>query len=200
MLPNDVAMMAGADGGMAAGRRVRRRARWLRPRMRAVWRTMSDFLSEYWLQYVAFEIPDATEELFFALCKANSRLQLLCYERNGAYEIGDLKEPVFVWSHVLREFPFVAVACRYGFVDEICDDSLAAIVIHFYLEVRNRRKTRDIEEFRNAGFERGWISRCSPVDRGRRAIQCRNETHCRQSEDCRTRQRRCSKSYFCSCL
>ena len=33
MLPNDVAMMAEADGGMAAGRRVRRR---LRPRRRAV--------------------------------------------------------------------------------------------------------------------------------------------------------------------
>ena len=33
MLPNDVAIMAFADGGMAAGRRVRRR---LRPRRRAV--------------------------------------------------------------------------------------------------------------------------------------------------------------------
>ena len=148
-----VAMAGGYDGGMAAGRRVRRRGRRLRPHLWAVLRTMSVLLSKYWLQYVALKIPDAAEELFFALCEPNSRLQLLCHERNGAHEIGDLKEPVFVWSYVLREFPFVAVACRHGFVDEICDDSLAAIVIHFYLEVRNRRKTRDIEEFRNAGFE-----------------------------------------------
>ena len=36
MLPNDAAMMAGIDGGMAAGRRVRRRGSRLRPRPRAV--------------------------------------------------------------------------------------------------------------------------------------------------------------------
>ena len=116
-----------------------------RPRRRAVDRAMSDFLSEYWLQYIAFEIPDTTEELFFALCEANSRLQLLCCERNGTHEISDLKEPVFVWSYILRELPFVAVSCRHGFVDEICDDSLATIVIHFNLEVSNRREPRLIE-------------------------------------------------------
>ena len=93
-------------------------ARWLsRPCRRAVDRAMSDFLSEYWLQYIAFEIPDATEEFFFALCEANSRLQLLRYERNETHEISDLKEPVFVWSYILRELPFVAVLCRHGFVD-----------------------------------------------------------------------------------
>lgn len=108
-------------------------------------RAMSDFLSEYWLQYIAFEIPGATEEFFFALCEANSRLQLLRYERNETHEISDLKEPVFVWSYILRELPFVAVLCRHGFVDEICDDSLATIVIHFNLEVSNRREPRLIE-------------------------------------------------------
>jgi hypothetical protein len=93
-------------------------ARWLsRPCRRAVDRAMSDFLSEYWLQYIAFEIPGATEEFFFALCEANSRLQLLRCERNGTHEISDLKEPVFVWSYILRELPFVSVSCRHGFVD-----------------------------------------------------------------------------------
>ena len=116
-------------------------------------RTKSDFLSEYWFQYVALEIPGTAEELFLALCESNSSLLLLCHERNGAHEIRNLKEPVFVRSHVLRELPFVAVSRRHGFVDEICDDGLAAIVIHFYLEVRNNLAARDIKEFGNAGLE-----------------------------------------------
>lgn len=127
------------------GRALKFARRWSRPRRRAVDRAMSDFLSEYWLQYIAFEIPGATEEFFFALCEANSRLQLLRYERNETHEISDLKEPVFVWSYILRELPFVSVLCRHGFVDEICDDSLATIVIHFNLEVSNRREPRLIE-------------------------------------------------------
>ena len=114
---------------------------------------MSDFLFEYRSQHVAFEIPSSAEEFFLALCESNSRLQLLRYERNGAHEIRNLKEPVFVRPHVLCKLPFVAVSCRHGFVDEICYGSLAAIIIDFYLEVRNRRETRGIEEFRNAGFE-----------------------------------------------
>ena len=103
MLPEDLAIMAWTDGGMAAGRRVRWRGRLLRPRLRAVLRTMSDFLSKYWLQYVALKIPDATEELFFALCEPNSRLQLLCHERNGAHEIGDLKEALCVGASATTE-------------------------------------------------------------------------------------------------
>ena len=39
MLPEDVAIKAWTDGGMAAGRRVRWRGRLLRPRLRAVDRT-----------------------------------------------------------------------------------------------------------------------------------------------------------------
>jgi hypothetical protein len=129
-------------------------ARWRsRPCRMAVDRAMSDFLSEYWLQYIAFEIPGATEEFFFALCEANSRLQLLRYERNETHEISDLKEPVFVWSYILRELPFVSVLCRHGFVDEICDDSLATIVIHFNLEVSNRREPRGIEELGDSRLE-----------------------------------------------
>ena len=122
-------------------------------RYRAVGRTKSDFLSEYWFQYVALEIPGTAEELFLALRESNFSLLLLCHERNGAHEIRNLKEPVFVRSHVLRELPFVAVSRRHGFVDEICDDGLAAIVIHFYLEVRNSLAARDIKEFGNAGLE-----------------------------------------------
>ena len=95
-------MAGGYDGGMAAGRRARRRGRLLRPRRRAVWRTMSDFLSKYWLQYVALEIPDATEKLLFALSESNSRLQFLCHERNGTHEVCDLKEPVFVHAYKAR--------------------------------------------------------------------------------------------------
>ena len=122
-------------------------------RYRAVGRTKSDFLSEYWFQYVALEIPGTAEELFLALRESDSSLLLLCHERNGAHEIRNLKEPVFVRSHVLRELPFVAVSRRHGFVDEICDDGLTAIVIHFYLEVRNSLVTRNIEEFGNTGLE-----------------------------------------------
>ena len=77
----------------------------------------------------------------------------MCYERNGTHEISDLKEPVFVWSYILRELPFVAVLCRHGFVDEICDDSLATIVIHFNLEVSNRREPRGIEELGDSRLE-----------------------------------------------
>ena len=131
-----------------------RRRGGLHPRRRAMGRAMSNLLSEYWLQYVALKIPDTTEELFFAFCETDSRLQLLCNERDGTHEISDLEKSVFVWSYVLGELPFVAVACRHGFVDEICDDSLAAIVIHFYLEVCNCRNVRNIEEFGNAGFKK----------------------------------------------
>ena len=118
-------------------------------------RAMSDFLFEYRPQLVAFEIPSSTEEFLLALCESNSRLQLLCYERNGTHEISDLKEPVFVWSYILREFPVVAVARRHGFVDEVRYDGLAAIVIHFYLEVRNSMEIRGVEEFGNAHLELG---------------------------------------------
>ena len=124
-----------------------------RPRYRAVDRTKSDFLSEYRFQHVALEIPGTAKELFLALRESNSGLLLLCHERNGAHEIRNLKEPVSVRSHVLRELPFVAVSRRHGFVDEICDDGLTAIVIHFYLEVRNSLVTRNIEEFGNTGLE-----------------------------------------------
>ena len=110
MLPNDMAMMAGTDAGIAVGCHARRRGKRLCPLRMAEWRTMSDFLSEYWLQYVSLEIPDATEKLLFALSESNSRLQFLCHERNGTHEVCDLKEPVFVWSYDLREFPLVAVA------------------------------------------------------------------------------------------
>ena len=90
----------------------RRRRGGLHPRRRAMGRAMSNLLSEYWLQYVALKIPDTTEELFFAFCETDSRLQLLCNERDGTHEISDLEKSVFVWSYVLGELPFVAEAKR----------------------------------------------------------------------------------------
>ena len=118
-------------------------------------RAGSDFLSKNRLQHVALEIAGAAEELFFAFCEANSRLPFLLNERNETHEVRDLKEPVSPRPHVLREFPVVAVARRHGFVDEVRYDGLAAIVIHFYLEVRNSMEIRGVEEFGNAHLELG---------------------------------------------
>ena len=142
-------------GALMSGFETPPRGRRLCPRRRAVDRAGSDFLSKNRLQHVALEIAGAAEELFFAFCEANSRLPFLLNERNETHEVRDLKEPVSPRPHVLREFPVVAVARRHGFVDEVRYDGLAAIVIHFYLEVRNSMEIRGVEEFGNAHLELG---------------------------------------------
>ena len=62
-----------------------------------------------------------------------------------------------------------------------------------FLEAAARADRREV-------YRMGRHPFLTSVDCGRRAIRCRNEMHYRQSEDCRTRRRICSKSYFCPCL
>ena len=111
---------------------------------------MSDFLLEHRLQYVAPEIASAAEEFFFALCESNSSLLFLTDERNEANEIGNLKELVSVWPHVLCEIPSVAETCRHGFVYEIRDGGLSAVVIHLYSAVRGNCGFCGIKESEDA--------------------------------------------------
>lgn len=114
---------------------------------------LSDFLSEHRFQHVAPEIAGTAKELFFAPCESDSRSLFSLDERNIAHKVRDLKKPVFVRPHILREIPCVAISRRHGLVDEVCDGGLTTIVVHFYPAGCGSRDIRGIKELGDAGLE-----------------------------------------------
>lgn len=114
---------------------------------------LSDFLSEHQFQHVAPEIAGTAKELFFAPCESDSRSLFSLDERNIAHKVRDLKKPVFVRPHILREIPCVAISRRHGLVDEVCDGGLTTIVVHFYPVGCGSRDIRGIKELGDAGLE-----------------------------------------------
>ncbi len=71
MLPNDVAMKAVGDDGMAAGRRVRRRERRLRPRLRAVDR------ATIWQGYFIWQLATAWHVVRYVPVQGRKPLQFI---------------------------------------------------------------------------------------------------------------------------